>query len=218
MEFQKLARGKSEIGVICLDVGGTETVLSFTLVDDGLFEVCQNFPGAWLTTRVREIGSIRILVGAVLTTAWLSTFDRSFCRNSLSIWPMTSERWIDWDGRQNVRRVCIDGLVRLVGCSRLGCLSKSPRAAVEIDALANGYDFYISVSRALFEKLCHDLCVKIVNGLVEFERKIRQKRPLYDINHSMFRILFLLINKLCFQAELATSPKSARWSRSDFQI
>jgi molecular chaperone DnaK (HSP70) len=65
-------------------------------------------------------------------------------------------------------------------------LSRQPTAEIDLDSLSPGQDFLLTISRPCFESICHDLFEKIVASLVDFETKTRQRRPLLDINHSMF--------------------------------
>jgi L1 cell adhesion molecule like protein len=122
-------KGKGERNVLIFDLGGGTFDVSVLTIDDGIFEV-------------KSTAGDTHLGGEDFDNRMVNHFVEEFKRKHKK--DITSNK-------RALRRL-------RTACERAKrTLSASTQAAIEIDSLFEGIDFYSSITRARFEELCSDL-------------------------------------------------------------
>lgn len=122
-------KGKGERNVLIFDLGGGTFDVSVLTIDDGIFEV-------------KSTAGDTHLGGEDFDNRMVNHFVEEFKRKHKK--DITSNK-------RALRRL-------RTACERAKrTLSASTQAAIEIDSLYEGIDFYSSITRARFEELCSDL-------------------------------------------------------------
>ena len=146
---------KAESTILVYDLGGGTFDVTLLTVDDGVFEVLA-------TAGDTHLG------GEDFDSRMVNHFVQEFKRKN---------KGMDMSGNpRSLRRL-------RTACERAKrTLSSSTSAAIEIDALFEGIDFYTSITRALFENLCQDLfrgCLEPVEKVLR-DSKI-DKRSVHEV-------------------------------------
>ena len=141
----ELARTQSERNVLIFDLGGGTFDVSILSIDSGVFEV-------------KSTAGDTHLGGEDFDNRLVNHFVDEFkCKNKKDI----------TGNKRALRRL-------RTACERAKrSLSASTQANIEIDALAEGVDFYSSITRARFEELCGDLFRSTLDPV---ERALRDAR------------------------------------------
>merc|ERR1712213_251957 len=144
-----------EKNVLIFDLGGGTFDVSLLTIEDGIFEV-------------KATAGDTHLGGEDFDSRMVNHFVQEFKRKN---------KGMDMSGNpRSLRRL-------RTACERAKrTLSSSTSAAIEIDALFEGVDFYTSITRALFENLCQDLfrgCLEPVEKVLR-DSKI-DKRSVHEV-------------------------------------
>merc|ERR1712213_282192 len=148
-------KAAGERNVLIFDLGGGTFDVSLLTIEDGIFEV-------------KATAGDTHLGGEDFDSRMVNHFVQEFKRKN---------KGMDMSGNpRSLRRL-------RTACERAKrTLSSSTSAAIEIDALFEGVDFYTSITRALFENLCQDLfrgCLEPVEKVLR-DSKI-DKRSVHEV-------------------------------------
>merc|ERR1712213_92047 len=148
-------KAAGERNVLIFDLGGGTFDVSLLTIEDGIFEV-------------KATAGDTHLGGEDFDSRMVNHFVQEFMRKN---------KGMDMSGNpRSLRRL-------RTACERAKrTLSSSTSAAIEIDALFEGVDFYTSITRALFENLCQDLfrgCLEPVEKVLR-DSKI-DKRSVHEV-------------------------------------
>merc|ERR1712137_212937 len=148
-------KAAGERNVLIFDLGGGTFDVSLLTIEDGIFEV-------------KATAGDTHLGGEDFDSRMVNHFVQEFKRKNKGMDFTTNPR--------SLRRL-------RTACERAKrTLSSSTSAAIEIDALFEGIDFYTSITRAMFENLCQDLfrgCLEPVEKVLR-DSKI-DKRSVHEV-------------------------------------
>ena len=141
-----------EVNVLIFDIGGGTFDVSLLSIDDGVFEV-------------KATAGDTHLGGEDFDNRLLTHFSTEFKRKTKT----------DISGNKRALR-------RLrTACERAKrTLSSSATANIEVDSLADGQDFYTSITRAKFESLCDDLFRSCLNPVEKVIRDSKMDKSQVD--------------------------------------
>jgi L1 cell adhesion molecule like protein len=130
-------KAKKEQHVLIVDVGGGTADFSLLSIDEGIFEVIATNGDSFLGGE---------------------NFDERLVEHCMSEFKRKNK--VDMSGNPKaVRRL-------RTACERAKrILSSSSQTTIEVDALYEGYDFNLSISRARFDELCSDLLRRCIDPI-----------------------------------------------------